>query len=89
MPGKFTGRRAQTQARARAGPPLVDQSSQLLTNERITNQFCEQTLVRTGHFQEDEEVDSGEENEGGKDNEANGKDTGVKRDDYLLLFLSG
>lgn len=26
---------------------------------------------------------------GEKDNEANGKYTGVKRDDYLLLFLSG
>lgn len=74
-----------TNARTRR-PPLVDQSSQL-TNEQITNQFCEQTLVRTGHFQE--EVESEEENEGEKDNEANGKNTEVKRDDYLLLFLTG
>lgn len=29
-------------------PPLEDQSSQLLANEQITNQFGEQTLVRTG-----------------------------------------
>lgn len=31
-------------------PPLEDQSSQLLANEQITNQFGEQTLVRTGAF---------------------------------------
>lgn len=34
-------------------------------------------------------MESEEENEGEKDNEANGKNTGVKRDDYLLLFLTG
>lgn len=31
-------------------PPLEDQSSQLLANEQITNQFGEQTLVRAGAY---------------------------------------
>lgn len=46
----------------------------------------QQTLVRKGHFQEDEEVESEEENEGGKDNETNGNTQGSKEMIIRLCF---